>query len=145
MAASRARLSLVTLGVDDVRRATAFYTSLGFERSSVSVEGEVSFFRVAGSVLAVWARDAMATDVGVAPEGSGFRAVALSMNCDSEAEVDAAFDRWATAGAAVVKPPEPTSWGGYTGYVADLDGHLWELAYNPAFGFTADGQLDLPD
>ena len=145
MAASRARLSLVTLGVDDVRRATAFYTSLGFERSSVSVEGEVSFFRVAGSVLAVWGRDAMAADIGVAPDGAGFRAVVLSMNGDSEADVDAAFDRWATAGATVVKPPEHTSWGGYTGYVADLDGHIWELAYNPGFGFTTDGQLDLPD
>ena len=145
MAASRARLSLVTLGVGDVRRATAFYTSLGFDRSSVSVEGEVSFFRMAGSVLAVWGMDAMAADVGVTPEGTGFQAHALAMNFDSEADVDAAFDQWATAGATVVKLPEHTSWGGYTGYVADLDGHLWELAYNPGFAFTADGQLDLPD
>ena len=67
------------------------------------------------------------------------------MNLDSEVDVDGAFDRWATAGATVVKPPEHASWGGYTGYVADLDGHLWELAYNPGFGFTPDGQLDLPD
>ena len=70
--------------------------------------------------------------------------MALAMNCDSEADVDAAFDAWATAGATVVKPPEPTFYGGYAGYVADLDGHLWELAYNPGFGFTPDGRLDLP-
>src|SRR3954447_6235851 len=144
MTASRARLSLVTLGVEDVRRATAFYTSLGFERSSASVDGEGSFFHLAGSLWAVWRKEAMAADVGVAPEGTGFRAVALAVNLDSEAEVDGAFDQWATAGAAVVKPPEHASWGGYTGYVADLDGHLWELAYNPGFGFTPDGQLDLP-
>ena len=144
MAASPPRLSLVTLGVSDVRRATAFYTTLRFEASSASVEGEVTFFRMAGSVLAVWGREALAADVGTTPDGTGFRAMALAMNCDSEAEVDAAFDAWATAGATVVKPPEPTFYGGYAGYVADLDGHLWELAYNPGFGFTPDGRLDLP-
>jgi len=144
MAATRARLSLVTLGVEDVSRATAFYTSLGFDRSSASVDGEVSFFAMAGSVLGIWRRAAMATDVGVPPDGSGFRGVALSVNCDSEADVDWAFERWATAGATVVKPPEHAEWGGYSGYVADLDGHLWELAYNPGFAFLPDGRIDLP-
>jgi uncharacterized protein len=144
MPATTARLSLVTLAVEDVRRATAFYTSLGFEPSSASVDGEVTFFRTVGSVLAVWGRADMAADVGVAPEGSGFRGAGLAMNHDSEADVDRSFEQWEAAGATVVKPPEHTSWGGYTGYVADLDGHLWELAYNPGFGFTPDGRIELP-
>ena len=142
--ASVPRLSLVTLGVGDLDRATAFYTTLGFERSSASVDGDVTFFRMAGSVLALYPRERLAADVGIAVEGTGFRAITLAMNCDSEADVDWAFEQWAAAGASVMMPPEHAAWGGYTGYVADLDGHLWELAYNPGWGFTADGRLDLP-
>jgi len=138
------RLSLVTLGVEDLDRATAFYTTLGFERSSASVDGDVTFFRMAGSVLALYPRERLAADVGIAVAGSGFRAITLAMNCDSEADVDWVFEQWAAAGATVMMPPEHAAWGGYTGYVADLDGHLWELAYNPGWGFTADGRIDLP-
>jgi uncharacterized protein len=139
-----ARLSLVTLGVVDLGRATAFYTTLGFERSSASVDGEVAFFRTDGSVLALYPRERLAADAGVADTGSGFRGVALAINCHSEADVDWAFEQWAAAGATVVMPPEHAAWGGYTGHVADLDGHLWELAFNPGWGFTADGRVDLP-
>jgi uncharacterized glyoxalase superfamily protein PhnB len=142
--ASVPRLSLVTLGVEDLDRATAFYTTLGFERSSASVDGDVTFFRMAGSVLALYPRERLAADVGIAVDGTGFRAITLAMNCDSEADVDWAFEQWAAAGASVMMPPEHAAWGGYTGYVADLDGHLWELAYNPGWGFTVDGRLDLP-
>jgi len=139
-----ARLSLVTLGVSDVARATGFYLSLGFERSSASVDGEVTFFRTEGSVLGLYGRGALAADAGVAVEGVGFKATSLSMNCDSPDAVDEAFEAWATAGATVLHPPEPTAWGGYVGYVADLDGHLWELAHNPHFPFLPDGRIDLP-
>jgi uncharacterized glyoxalase superfamily protein PhnB len=144
MASTAARLSLVTLGVSDLSRATGFYTSLGFERSSASVDGDVTFFRMAGSVLALYPRQQLAADAGVAADGTGFRGVAMAMNCDSEADVDWAFEQWATAGATVMMPPEHAAWGGYTGYVADLDGHLWELAYNPGWGFTPDGRVELP-
>jgi uncharacterized protein len=142
--ATPARLSLITLGVQDLSRATAFYLTLGFQPSSASVEGEVTFFRMAGSVLALYPWERLAADVGVGVEGTGFRGVTLAMNCDSEADVDWAFEQWATAGATVLTPPEHVAWGGYLGYVADLDGHVWELAYNPDIGFTPDGLLDLP-
>jgi uncharacterized protein len=142
--ATTARLSLVTLGVSDLSRATAFYTTLGFERSSVSVEGDVTFFRMAGSVLALYSRERLAVDAGMQPHGSGFRGVALAMDLDSEDQVDQAFEQWASAGASIMKVPEHTAWGGYSGYVADLDGHLWELAFNPGFTFTPDGRVDLP-
>jgi uncharacterized glyoxalase superfamily protein PhnB len=139
-----ARLSLVTLGVSDVERATNFYLALGFERSSASVDGEVSFFRMAGSVLAVYGREDLAADAGLVADGSGFRGVSLSMNFDTVADVDRAFQAWAVAGATVLRSAAPTPWGGYVGYVSDLDGHLWELAHNPSFPFTPDGRIDLP-
>jgi predicted lactoylglutathione lyase len=106
-----ARLSLVTLGVSDVESATNFYLSLGFERSGASVDGEVSFFRMAGSVLAVYARENMAADAGLAADGSGFRAVSLSMNFDTADEVDQTFAAWTAAGAAALRSPAPTAWG----------------------------------
>ncbi len=144
MSTATARLSLVTLGVNDLSRATAFYTTLGFQRSSASVDGDVTFFRMAGSVLALYGWDRLARDAGVGTVSSGFRGVSLAMNLDSEDLVDQAIEQWATAGASIMKLPEHAVWGGYTGYVADLDGHLWELAYNPGFAITPDGQLDLP-
>jgi uncharacterized glyoxalase superfamily protein PhnB len=139
------RLSLVTLGVADVERATSFYLSLGFERSSASVDGAVTFFRMAGSVLALYGRGDLAADAGLGADGSGFRAVSLSINFDTADGVDRAFESWAAAGATVLRSPSSTAWGGYVGYVSDLDGHLWELAYNPGFPFTADGRIDLPE
>jgi predicted lactoylglutathione lyase len=139
-----ARLTLVTLGVADLSRATAFYTAVGFERSSASAEG-VTFFRAAGSVLALYPWELLAEDARVPPEGTGFRGVTLAMNCDSEAAVDAMFEVWQTAGARLVKPAEHAFWGGYTGYIADLDDHLWEIAYNPHWPFTEDGRLILPE
>jgi uncharacterized glyoxalase superfamily protein PhnB len=87
------------------------------------------------------AKDAMA-EAGPAP---AFRGVALAWNCRSESDVDAAIERARRAGGSVPKPPEKTAWGGYAGYFADPDGHLWEVAYNPGFPLTPDGRLTLPD
>jgi predicted lactoylglutathione lyase len=139
-----ARLTLVTLGVADVARSSAFYEALGWRRSSASVEGEVTFLRLAGCVLGLWGADALADDAGVTAAGEGFRRVALACNLDSPADVDAAFEAWVAAGGSVTKPPHQASWGGYSGYVADLDGHLWELAHNPYWPIRDDGTVDLP-
>ena len=124
------RLSLVTLGVTDVARSTAFYESLGWQRSTASQEA-ITFFSMEGSVLGLFCRDALAEDAGVDPVGSGFRGVTLALNCADRDEVDAVYAAWLDAGATPVKPPEAVFWGGYSGYVADPDGHLWELAHNP--------------
>jgi predicted lactoylglutathione lyase len=140
-----ARITLVTLGVADVARADAFYRSLGFERSSASVDGEVSFFRAGGAVLALFGREDLAADASVSAAGSGFRATSVAMNLSSRAEVDETFDRWVAAGAEPTAPPRATDWGGYTSYVTDPDGHLWELAHNPGFPLTADGRIEIPD
>ena len=140
-----ARLSLVTLGVADLDRATAFYTALGWPLSSRSVPGEVSFFRTAGGLLALWGNREIAADAGL-PErtGTDFRGVSLAMNLDSEADVDAAMATAEAAGATIVRPAGKTEWGGYAGLFTDPDGHLWEVAHNPFWPIGDDGRPILP-
>jgi uncharacterized protein len=139
-------VSLVTLGVRDVAGATAFYQALGFELSSASVAGEVSFFRTAGGLLGLYGaedlrRDAMAGPAG--PDGA-FRGSALAVNVSSAGQVDAALAAAAEAGARIAKPAQATEWGGYHGYFADPDGHLWEVAHNPFWPIGDDGRPVLP-
>ncbi|WP_327681711.1 VOC family protein [Kitasatospora sp. NBC_00458] len=139
-----ARISIVTLGVADLDESARFYEALGWRRSSVS-SPEIVWFRTADSVLGLFPHDELAADAGVPAGGEpSFRGVTLAVNLESPAQVDAALETAVAAGATVVKPPAPTSWGGYSGYFEDPDGHLWELAHNPFFPFTADGSLDLP-
>jgi predicted lactoylglutathione lyase len=144
-----ARVSLVTLGVADVARSTAFYQAIGWEPSSASVAGDVTFFAGAGAVLAIWRAGDLAADAGADDRPGvvskpGFRGVALAINLGSEAEVDAAFATAEAAGAVIVKPPTRTEWGGYSGYFADPDGHAWELAHNPFWPLGPDGLPQLP-
>ena len=138
------RLTMVTLGVTDLARSTAFYESLGWRRSSASQE-TVTFFRMQGSALGLFQAESLAADAGVDADGTGFRAVTLALNCDDRDEVDAVFESWVAAGAAPVKRPEAVSWGGYSSYVADPDGHLWEIAHNPFSPNGDDGTMQLPD
>ena len=137
-----ARVSLVTLGVADVARATAFYLALGWPLSPASVDGVVSFFNTAGGLLALWNRDEMAKDIGL-PTGTGVR-TELAINLESREAVDAAFDVVARAGGTIVKPPRATDWGGYSGHFADMDGHLWEVAHNPHWPIADDERPALP-
>ncbi len=138
-----ARISLVTLGVLDVARATAFYAALGWQRAAASND-DVTFIMTADSVLALWSHDALAADFGHdgAPPPD-FRGVSLAINVESEAEVDRAVEEMRRAGGTVVKEPSRVFWGGYSGHVTDLDGHAWEVAFNPGFTFAPDGSLQL--
>ena len=137
------RLSIVTLGVANVARARSFYEELGWQPSSASQE-QIVFFQLSGVVLALFNRDQLADDATVAPAGDGFRAVTLAHNVESEAAVDAALAHAERSGASIVKPASKVFWGGYSGYFADPDGHLWEVAYNPFFAFDEAGRLALP-
>ena len=138
-------LVIVTLGVRDLPRSIAFYTTLGWERRGDPEQGIVGF-RTSGSWVGLFGYDELADDAALeAPEQlPAYRGVTLAVNLPSEAEVDAAFATMAAAGARVVKPAERLTWGGYSGYVADLDGHLWELAFNPGFPLDADGRIEIP-
>lgn len=131
-------ITIVTLGVADVVRSTMFYEALGFRKSSASEES-ITFFHAGAVVLGIFNRDELAEDASVPATGSGFRGVTIAMNLPSEAAVDEAFARWSTVGAVPVKQPGKVEWGGYSSYVADPDGHLWELAYNPYMQLRDDG------
>jgi uncharacterized protein len=135
------RLSLVTLGVADLERSLRFYESLGWRRGNQ--HAEVVFFQLGGAILALWAREALAADAGMAPEGSGFTGIALAYNTRSREEVDAVLAEAKAAGATIPKPAEEAFWGGYTGYFADPDGHLWEVAWNPGWTIGEDGGVTL--
>jgi predicted lactoylglutathione lyase len=138
-----ARLTLVTLGVADVARSTSFYEALGWQRSSASND-DVSFFQLGGLALSVFGRQALADDVMVSSAGEGFAGISLAINLESEAEVDRVAAEWVACGGTLVKQPHRVFWGGYSGYVADPDGHLWELAHNPGFALLPDGSVQLP-
>lgn len=135
-------ITLITLGVEDIGRAVAFYGALGLEPASES-EG-VAFLQMPGQVLALFGRAALAADQGRPGAVLGTGAATLARNFATEAEVDAAFERAAAAGAEVLKRPEKVFWGGYSGYFADPDGHVWEVAMNPFWPLGADGSLTLP-
>lgn len=139
------RLSLITLGVADLARSRAFYADgLGWTPSTLG-SGEVVFFQAAGVVFGLYGRDALAADAGLPDaEGSGFRGVALAYNTRARDEVDDVLALAARAGARIAKPAEEAFWGGYSGYFADPDGHLWEVAWNPGFEIDAAGHVRLP-
>ena len=137
------RLSLVTLGVADVDRAKAFYEQLGWRGQEVQ---ETVFFQTGGMAVVLWGRDKLAVDSGLADQSpAGFDGVVLAQNVRSRQEVDEIIAAAQTAGATISKPPGETFYGGYAGFFVDLDGHAWEIAYNPGFSLADDGSLTLPD
>jgi uncharacterized protein len=131
------RVTLITLGVDDLQRALTFYRDgLGFPtKGIVGTEfehGAVAFFELQpGLKLAVWPRKDLAWDSGLAPSPASATELSLGHNVNSKEEVDRAMAQAARAGAKIVKPAHATFWGGYAGYFQDPDGHLWEVAWNP--------------
>lgn len=126
------RISMITLGVRDLDAAIGFYEDgLGLPR--MDSPPEVAFFTLNGTWLGLYGREALAEDAGVPAEGHGFESFALAHNVSSEREVDAVVDQAVEAGATLVKQPQTVSWGGYSGYFKDPDGHLWEVAHNPLF------------
>lgn len=136
------RVSIITLGVQDVARACVFYEMLGFEASSSSRES-VTFFDAGGVVLGLYGRGPLAEDATVDDSPPGFSGVALAYNARSEADVDAVLAEAVSAGAKLIKPAGKVFWGGYSGYFADPDGHLWEVAFNPYFKLSDDGRIQL--
>jgi uncharacterized protein len=137
------RVSLITLGVADVARSRAFYEALGWKASQAS-QADVAFFQAGAMVVALWGRKALADDAGVANSKPGFSGVALAWIGRSEAEVDGVLAEAAAAGGELVKAAQKTFWGGYAGYFADPDGHLWEVAHNPYWRLDEAGGVHLP-
>ena len=121
---------MITLGVRDLAASIRFYEEgLGLPR--MESPPEVAFFTLNGTWLGLYGREALAEDAGVPAEGSGFAGIALAHNLASEVEVDELLEQAVAAGAKLVKPGQKVFWGGYSGYFADPDGYLWEVAHNP--------------
>ncbi|MGC4780197.1 VOC family protein [Micromonospora zamorensis] len=137
------RISLVTLGVSDVARAKAFYEQLGWHGQEVE---ETVFLQAGGLALVLWSRQKLAADAGISDRRTdGFGGVTLAQNVRSREEVDELMATATKAGGTVTMPARETFYGGYAGYFADPDGHLWEIAWNPGFTLAADGTLTVPD
>jgi predicted lactoylglutathione lyase len=140
-------ISLVTLGVTDLERSTAFYQALGWPLSSSSQPGVVSFFRTAGALLGLYGTDDLADDSAQERMrlGPGYRGITVAINLGSPAEVDVALADAVAAGGALLKAAHSTDWGGYSGYFADPDGHAFEVAHNPFWPPGPDGVPRLPE
>jgi catechol 2,3-dioxygenase-like lactoylglutathione lyase family enzyme len=124
------RISFITLGVADLERATRFYgTGLGLP--PVAAPPNAAFFDFGIFQLALYPRQLLAADAGIRADGSGFSGFTLAHNVRSPDQVDRLLETAGSAGGRIVRPGKPSSWGGYTGYFADPDGFLWEVAWNP--------------
>jgi hypothetical protein len=143
MASVAPNVVIVTLGVSDLDRSIAFYTGLGWEQRGDRTQGIV-WFRTSGPWVGLFSADELAADAGLAVEElPAFRGSTLAVNLPTEAEVDAAMSLVRQLGADVVKEPTRAEWGGYSGYFADPDGHLWELCFNPGFPLDEDGRIEI--
>lgn len=140
-----ARINIVGLGVADLAKATAFYEQLGFVKSQAASQPTISFFKAGGAVLSLFGAEALAEDACAEDHWTGKGGMTIAQNLESEAAVDAFMALAEAAGAKLLKPAAKTFWGGYGGYFADLDGHVWEVAHNPFVPIADDGTLTLPD
>lgn len=131
------KISLITLGARDLERMLAFYRDgLGFPTHNYTPGDDMVMFRLEGTWLGLFPREALAEDATVLSEGSGFAGIVLAHNAPSKAAVDQVFAEALAAGASAVKPPQDVFWGGYSGYFADPEGNLWEVAFNPFTDLT---------
>ena len=138
------RVSLITLGVEDLARSRAFYERMGFRSSSAS-QGDIVLFQLGSLALSLYPRIALAEDACVAAGEKGFSGVTLAHNVRAKEDVALILAEAEAAGACILKAAQDVFWGGHSGYFADPDGHLWEVAWNPFLPLAADGALTLPD
>ena len=140
----RQKMNLITLGVSDLEKSLEFYEKgLKWEKSTSST-GDLVLFELGGMVLALYPRKLLAEDATVEDNLTGFSGITMSYNAKSEREVDEVMGEVKNLGAEIVKPPQKVFWGGYSGYFKDPDGHLFEVAFNPLWGFDENDDLDLP-
>ena len=133
------RVTIIGLGVNNLKTATAFYKEkFGWKLTKASNE-HISFFQLNGLLLSLYPKDKLAEDATVDANGSGFKGFTLAYNTHTKEEVDEIFADLESKGVTIVKKPEHVFWGGYSGYIADLDDNLWEIAYNPFLGLDEAG------
>lgn len=138
------RVTLITLGVANLTRSISFYRALGWEPHARS-SADICFFQMNGFAMSLCEINALADDQLRRGTALGTGAITLAQNFESENDVDAAFETALKAGAKSIKKPQKAFWGGYSGYFADPDDHIWEVAMNPNWPLDADGSLTLPE
>lgn len=139
----RQKLNVITLGVDNFEKSSDFYENgLGWKKSDKSMDG-LALFDLGGIILALHPRQELADDTGLSYQPGSFSGLTISHNTKSEKEVDEILDKVAKLGATIVKPAQKVYWGGYSGYFKDLDGHLFEVAYNPFWELDENDNLKL--
>jgi len=135
------RLTIITLGVSDIKKSTDFYeTKFGWGKSESSNE-YISFFTLNGIQLAIYERNELAEDATVNSKGNGFKGFTISYNTKSEKEVDDLIEKLRAKGVEIVKEPQKVNWGGYSSYISDLDRNLWEIAFNPYLKLDKKGNI----
>ncbi|OKO68399.1 VOC family protein [Bradyrhizobium sp. AS23.2] len=141
------RLTVITLGVSDIRASIAFYDALGFSRRLKATGEAVAFFDTGGPVLALYPWDRLAADAALPdnPRPAAFRGVTLAWNCRTREEVDAVLAFAASKGAALLKAAHETDYGGYSGYFTDPDGHPWEVVVAPGIEVGEDRRVHLAE
>ncbi len=139
------RINIVGLGVADLAKATAFYEKLGFVKSQSASQPTITFFKAGGAVLSLFGAEALAEDACAQDHWTGQGGITIAQNLQSEEAVDDFMALAESAGAKILKPAAKTFWGGYGGYFADMDGHVWEVAHNPFITIGENGVLELPD
>ena len=135
------RLTIITLGVADVKRATEFYEEKFGWKKAPSSNDNITFFRLNGIMLSLFKRESLAEDATVRSTVTGFKGFTLAWNARSQAEVDALVGDLKSKGVTVVKEPQQVFWGGYSAYVADVDDNLWEIAFNPFLTLDEHGNV----
>jgi hypothetical protein len=138
----RQKFTLITLGVRDFQKSLAFYEGLGWTQSKFSQE-QYALFPLGGIVLGLYPLKSLEQDTTLSYQASSFSGMSISYNATSEEEVDAVLEEAKRLGATIVKPAQKVFWGGYSGYFKDLDGYLFEVAFNPFWAIDSEGNLVL--
>ena len=136
------RISLITLGVRDLRRSRAFYEALGWQ-TNAAADDDVVFFQAGPMIFALWDRAKLAEDTGGRQDSGGWGGITPAYNARSPEEVDQVLEEARSAGAEIPRAGEKTFWGGYSGVFVDPDGHGWEVAHNPHWTIDGDGSVRL--
>ena len=136
------RLSIITLGVDDLKASEAFYSGLlGWKKDEAFSNDSITFYPLNGIYLALFGKNALADDANATPNGKGFPGFSIAYNTRNKEEVDQLFEQLKAYKTHIQKMPEAVFWGGYSGYLKDPDGYLIEVAFNPFIKLDENGNL----
>lgn len=138
------QIHFTTIGVKDLEKMANWYKDI-FGWKAMKEEKEIVFFKLNGFILSLFPASELAKDIGIKDDGKGFKQFTLAINLRSEDEVNATFDELRKKGVTIIKKPEKVFWGGYSGYIADIENNYWEIAYNPFLQLDDEGNVKTHD